>query len=162
MGLTPSSSPLFVLGGGGVGGGVGIGGSRQLSFEDMHTVRSQSILLVNTLPETDQGCLLPGTTPSHEEEALFNRLLQNKETQLPVVVYGRHCNDPTVVAKVRQLQSLGFSHVDFYPGGMFEWLLLQDIYGADEFPTTRAETDLLRFRPPVVLGKPLLGYRMHV
>lgn len=119
----------------------------------MHTVRRNRTLLVSTLPETDQGCLLVGTTPFHEEEALFNRLLQNKETQCMVAVYGRHCNDETVFAKVRQLQSLGFLQVYQYPGGMFEWLLLQDIYGADEFPTTRVEPDLLRFRPPVVLSK---------
>jgi hypothetical protein len=133
--------------------------SRKLCFEDMHTIRRNGTLLVSTLPETDQGCLLVGTTPFHEEEALFNRLLQNKETQCMVAVYGRHCNDESVVAKVRQLQSLGFLQVYQYPGGMFEWLLLQDIYGADEFPTTRMETDLLRFRPPVVIGRPLLGYR---
>jgi hypothetical protein len=41
---------------------------------------------------------------------------------------------------------LGFSDINVYVGGLFEWLLLQDIYGTDEFPTTRIEKDLLKFK----------------
>ena len=29
---------------------------------------------------------------------------------------------------------------------MFEWLLLQDIYGYDNFPTTIKELDILKYR----------------
>ena len=29
---------------------------------------------------------------------------------------------------------------------MFEWLLLQDIYGDDEFPTTTKELDILKYK----------------
>ena len=34
-----------------------------------------------------------------------------------------------------------------YPGGVFEWLLLQDIYGNDNFPTTKKELDILKYKP---------------
>ena len=34
-----------------------------------------------------------------------------------------------------------------YIGGLFEWLLLQDIYGDDEFKTTKKELDILKFKP---------------
>ena len=37
--------------------------------------------------------------------------------------------------KYDQLIGLGFVNVFIYPGGLFEWLLLQDIYGYDNFPT---------------------------
>jgi hypothetical protein len=42
---------------------------------------------------------------------------------------------------------LGFENVYIYRGGMFEWLLLQDIYGFDEFQTTSKITDLLKYKP---------------
>ena len=38
---------------------------------------------------------------------------------------------------------LGFINIYVYPGGMFEWLCLQDIYGSEHFPTTTEETDIL-------------------
>jgi len=34
-----------------------------------------------------------------------------------------------------------------YTGGLFEWLLLQDIYGKTEFPTTTNIIDLLKYKP---------------
>ena len=30
---------------------------------------------------------------------------------------------------------------------MFEWLLLQDIYGNDNFPTTSKDLDILKYKP---------------
>jgi hypothetical protein len=41
---------------------------------------------------------------------------------------------------------------------MFEWLLLQDIYGAAEFPTTKKELDLLKYKPSQLLNIALLEY----
>jgi hypothetical protein len=40
-------------------------------------------------------------------------------------------------------------------GGIFEWLLLQDIYGKELFPTTKKEADLLKFKAPSVLNQQL-------
>jgi len=37
--------------------------------------------------------------------------------------------------------------VHIYPGGIFEWLLLQDIYGDDMFKTTSKELDILKYKP---------------
>jgi len=37
--------------------------------------------------------------------------------------------------------------VYIYKGGLFEWMLLQDIYGEDEFPTTSKQMDILLYRP---------------
>jgi len=33
-----------------------------------------------------------------------------------------------------------------YIGGLFEWLLLQDIYGDEEFPTTSKIIDILKYK----------------
>ena len=45
--------------------------------------------------------------------------------------------------KHKQLSELGFTNVSLYVGGMFEWLLLQDIYCEENFPTTQKESDIL-------------------
>ena len=50
--------------------------------------------------------------------------------------------------KYNQLMQLGFKNVYIYPGGLFEWLLLQDIYGNELFPTTNEEKDLLKYKSP--------------
>ena len=45
-----------------------------------------------------------------------------------------------------------------YTGGLFEWLMLQDIYGDKEFLTTKKELDILKFKPNKVLDVKLLEY----
>ena len=110
---------------------------------------TQPWLLINTLPPGMQGCLIPGTLPIDEEEVAMNALIavsdgKNRE----IIVYGKNANDDTVYKKYQQLMGLGFRNVRVYPGGMFEWLLLQDIYGAASFPTTSKEMDLLKYKPP--------------
>jgi hypothetical protein len=54
--------------------------------------------------------------------------------------------DHTVEKKYEQLLSLGFYKVFVYNGGMFEWLLLQDIYGKEIFMTTKSERDILKYK----------------
>jgi hypothetical protein len=49
--------------------------------------------------------------------------------------------------KYLKLQELGFSNIYIYPGGLFEWLCLQDIYGHDSFKTTKQEIDILKYKP---------------
>ena len=43
-----------------------------------------------------------------------------------------------------------------YSGGLFEWLMLQDIYGQDLFPTTKIEKDILKFKACSILNISLL------
>ena len=49
-----------------------------------------------------------------------------------------------------------FTNVFIYPGGLFEWLLLQDIYGFDDFPTTKKERDHLKYKGKSVFTNKLL------
>jgi hypothetical protein len=81
------------------------------------------------------------------EEHIINELLnQYVLKDKIIIVYGRNANDDTVEKKYRQLISLGFIEVYMYMGGMFEWMLLQDIYGKDEFQTTAKVLDILKFK----------------
>jgi rhodanese-related sulfurtransferase len=115
-------------------------------------------LLINTLPPGMQACLIPGTMPIDQEEASMNAMLSEPNGKdREIIVYGKNANDDTVYKKYQQLVGLGFKHVRVYPGGMFEWLLLQDIYGAASFPTTSKELDILKYKPPSGRQKLLLN-----
>ena len=59
----------------------------------------------------------------------------------------------TVYNKYEQLIKFGFSNLYIYPGGMFEWLCLQDIYSHDNFPTNKKELDILKYKPDSILNK---------
>ena len=105
--------------------------------------RTDSIL-VNTLPLERQDCLIKGTISANTEVALINMLLK-KSTNTCITVYGENAADDSACKKCCQLSGLGFKDVKVYAGGLFEWLLLQDIYGTDNFPTTSQQLDILRY-----------------
>jgi hypothetical protein len=132
---------------------------RKINFEDVQTVikNPELYILINTLPNTEQQCLIVNTTSIEQEESLINRYMkQNKDVR--IIVYGKNCNDETVHKKYNQLISIGFYNVFIYPGGIFEWLVLQDIYGNDLFPTTKKELDFLKYKPPQILNLSLLTF----
>jgi hypothetical protein len=102
-------------------------------------------ILINTLSEINQECLIYGTCEIDKEVELINQCLKSKLNAL-IIIYGKNNNDLTVITKFNQLKSLGFSNVYMYLGGLFEWLLLQDVYGHDNFPTTTSEIDILKYK----------------
>ena len=133
---------------------------QKINFEDVQYVlkNPESHLLINTLPETEQICLLPNTVQASQEEIIINKYLSNGLKNIKIIIYGRNSNDEKIHTKCSQLTSLGFYNVYIYAGGLFEWLLLQDIYGTHEFPTTKKELDLLKFKPNKILNISLLEY----
>ena len=103
-------------------------------------------LLMNTLPLSEQLCLISNTLTPQKEELLMNRYL-NSNKNIRIIIYGRNSNDETIYKKYNQLINLGFTNVYLYLGGLFEWLMLQDIYGFDDFPTTSRQLDILKYKP---------------
>ena len=71
------------------------------------------------------------------------------------IIYGMHYYDNSLLRKYQQLKNLGAEVVYVYGGGMFEWLMLQDIYGNEQFPTTTRELDKVRLATPNAFGGPL-------
>jgi hypothetical protein len=132
---------------------------KKINFEDMQTVikNPEVYLIINTLPPTDQNCLIINTILAVDEESLINRCLKENKN-IRIIIYGKNCNDDTVQKKYQQLISLGFYNIYVYNGGLFEWLLLQDIYGKDLFPTTKKELDILKFKANQLLNIGLLEY----
>jgi len=118
----------------------------KLNFEDMKDfINNPNTHIINTMPETMQNCLILKTIPASKEITILNNCLSNVSSD-KIVIYGMNSSDDTIVKKYNQLISLGFTNVYIYSGGMFEWLLLQDIFGNDEFPTTSREIDLLKYK----------------
>jgi len=119
------------------------------SFEDVQVAMKQKAkyVIINTLPVDEQGCLIKNTTSFKMEESLVNDLMKSFSFKEHVfVVYGKNANDETAEQKYKQLVGLGFKQVILYSGGLFEWLLLQDIYGEDEFPTSSKVLDILHYK----------------
>jgi rhodanese-related sulfurtransferase len=121
---------------------------QKINFEDMQTAykNPEIYLLMNTLPLSEQLCLISNTLTPQKEEILMNRYL-NSNKNIRIIIYGRNSNDETIYKKYNQLINLGFTNVYLYLGGLFEWLLLQDIYGFDDFPTTSRQLDILKYKP---------------
>ncbi len=111
-------------------------------------------ILINTLPADQQDCLIKGTLSAEQEERAINDALTKYVPGSPpfeCIIYGANCCDLSPDNKRRQLLELGFGlkEVKIYRGGMFEWLLLQDIYGCAKFATTKKELNLLKYNVKV-------------
>lgn len=125
---------------------------KTIGFEDVKIALKNPTryIFINTLPSGDQDVLIRGTLPMDREETVINSQLNDYNApDLPVIVYGRNSCDTSADAKQTQLRNLGVTEVYVYAGGLFEWLLLQEAYGADEFPTTNGTLvtpDPLRYR----------------
>lgn len=133
---------------------------KKINYEDVQfvTKKSEAHLLINTLNGDEQECLIPNTININKEVELINKFIKTGNKQVKIIIYGRNCNDEKLYTKYNQLNSLGFYNVYIYPGGLFEWLMLQDIYGEKEFPTTKRELDILKYKPHKVLNIQLLEY----
>jgi len=120
---------------------------RKINCEDMQKAckNMNNYIIINTLDTSMQQCLILNTIKIENEEALINSIIKKSKNK-NIIIYGRNCNDEKVYKKYEQLISLGFTNVYVYVGGMFEWLLLQDIYGSDLFPTTSKEIDILKYK----------------
>ena len=120
----------------------------RLNFEDIQEVikKKEQYILINTLSSNNQSCLLPNTVSCSQEEQIVNHYISHNKDK-NIVIYGTNVNDMTIYDKYEQLIKLGFTNVYLYPGGMFEWLCLQDIYSSELFPTTKKELDILKYKP---------------
>lgn len=140
--------------------------------------KTTSWKLVNTLPLSEQDCLITGTMTAHQEIEYMDQWMmeerkggsgiqvlarlfsftdndddvkdkdQQRNVPRKIILYGKNAQDKSPWAKRRELiRVYGFeeTEITIYVGGLFEWMLLQEIYGPTLFPTTIVEKDLLRF-----------------
>ena len=126
----------------------------KVNFESVQNIVNktthETFIIINTLEIDNQDCLIKNTIlPEKEIELLNYYLKENKK--INILIYGENCSDNKVVNKYNQLNKLGFINLYIYIGGLFEWLLLQDIYGFDQFPTNIKILDILKYKPNDIL-----------
>ena len=125
---------------------------KKANFEDIQFLLKNNLnhsLLINTLNANEQDCLIKGTVNINKEESIINANLN--KYNLKIIIYDKNSSQEHLYKKYHQLINLGFKDVYVYPGGLFEWLCLQDIYGQDSFPTTKEELDILKYKPRSLL-----------
>ena len=117
----------------------------RINFKDMQYAISNNMIIINTLNINNQECLIKNTLKPEEEINAINNIIQ-KNKNIKVIIYGENSSDDSLVRKYYQLKKLGIKNIYIYIGGLFEWLLLQDIYGSEEFPTTKEIIDILKYK----------------
>jgi len=127
---------------------------QRINFEDIqYAIKNKNkYVIINTISSCDQDCLIPNTIDIKNEESIINNLI-SKNININIIIYGINSNDMTIYDKYEQLSKLGFINIYLYPGGIFEWLCLQDIYSDELFPTTKKELDILKYKPNSKLNK---------
>ena len=118
------------------------------NFEDVQKFVSETDhVILNVMDDADQDTLISKTLSAVAEVDALNTLMDDGEFDRKILVYGRNGGDvEKVLKKQKQLVALGFTEVYIYLGGLFEWVLLQDIYGTELFKTTRRVADILRYK----------------
>lgn len=124
-----------------------MGVAASTTLVNYENVKQPNNVLIHIMEES-QKLLIAGSLTAEMETQRVNEMLSNYEYDTKIVVYGRNSRDyEKLLEKQKQLKSLGFRNVYIYLGGIFEWLLLQDVYGVKEFPTTPGiKPDLLLFK----------------
>ena len=119
---------------------------KKVNFEYIQSeLNNNDSFIINTLPIEKQDCLITGTLTPHRETEILNHYLK-KNSNIKLIVYAENSSDQSLSTKCHQLLKLGYTNILVYPGGLFEWLLLQDIYGEELFPTTSACRDHLKYK----------------
>ena len=120
---------------------------RKIGFEEIQQYiqsNDPNLILINTLDSNDQDILILKTVNHHNEVAIVNKAISDKKC---IIIYGYNNNDERILHKYNQLLKLGHVNTGVYVGGLFEWLLLNDIYGAELFPVTNQCNDFYKYRP---------------
>lgn len=123
---------------------------KKISFEDMLYSIDNKYTIITVINDMN-SCMIQGTIPIINEESVINNYYNNNNLSLPIIIYGYNNCDENIVKKYKQLTELGFKNVYVYPGGIFEWLLLQDIYTSKIIKTNKTELNLLKYKPNNIL-----------
>lgn len=120
-----------------------------VNFEEVQKFVSdtKSRVIINVMETSDQDILILNTISAEAEADVINSLIDEGEFDRKILVYGKNNADiEKIFNKQKKLMNYGFTEVYVYLGGLFEWVLLQDIYGKDLFKTSRSVSDILRYK----------------
>jgi rhodanese-related sulfurtransferase len=123
---------------------------KKVNFDDIIMISlKNNYILIHVMEKEDEDLLIKGTLSINEEIEKMNSLLSSEKMNVTIVIYGKNTDDVSkVIGRYRQLNDMGFSNVYVYLGGLFEWLLLQEIYGNDEIKTNNiCKKNILDYKP---------------
>lgn len=124
----------------------------KVSFQNIQDVingNHKNTIMICTLDSKYKEYIIKNTINIEDECQIINNLISTNNLNKVVFIYGKNAYDDSIYYKYTQLKSLGFTECYLYLGGLFEWLLMQDIHGFDEFPTQKMHTNIfLEFMPP--------------
>ena len=124
---------------------MGNGISNLVNFELLKEMQKEGATIIHIMDENEKVLIL-GTVVAEKESEKINKMLSKNDYEKDIIIYGRNCHEyENLLKKQKQLASLGFKNIFIYLGGMFEWLLLQDVYGSKEFPTEK-KGEILDFK----------------
>ena len=74
--------------------------NNKINFEDIqYAINQHDFLLINTLSENEQQCLILNTVPIEQEETIINNIISNYDNK-KIIIYGKNCNDESVEKKM--------------------------------------------------------------
>ena len=87
---------------------------RKIGFEDVKYLlnKGNRFIIINTLDEKDQNCLIKGTVSPSEEVSIINKAITHPT--LYIVIYGKNNTDESIYRKYEKLLSLGFNNIFVY------------------------------------------------
>ena len=123
---------------------------KKVNFDDIIIISLKNAhILIHVMDKENEELLIKGTLTINEEIEKVNSLLSFRKMDVTIVIYGKNTDDISkVIGRYRQLRDMGFSNVYVYLGGLFEWLLLQEIYGNEEIKTNIVcKKNILDYKP---------------
>jgi len=65
---------------------------QKINYEDVQYVikNSENHMIINTLNESDQECLIQNTVNIHKEVEIMNRILRIGNKEIKIIIYGRN------------------------------------------------------------------------
>lgn len=129
---------------------------KKVNFDDIINISKDSKeltknnnILIHVMEKEDQELLIKNTLLIDEEIERINSILSFRKMDVTIVIYGKNTDDISkVIGKYRKLCDMGFFNVYVFLGGLFEWLLLQEIYGNDEIKTNIVcKKNILDYKP---------------
>lgn len=108
-----------------------------VNFDNVNKMILAGHTIIHVMPPDQEKYLIKNTLTADKEIEIINQFINNSRFDKIILIYGKNVADYNIILQRRQqLKNLGFIHVYIYVGGLFEWLLLQELYGANNFPTS--------------------------
>jgi hypothetical protein len=105
-----------------------------IGFDKIIKLEDNELLI--TVMGYNTTTFIPKTIIPSQEESVINKIINDKlQNNYTIYLYGKSSKDMELIGKkINQLKELGFYNFAVYAGGFFEYLLLRESFGSNDFP----------------------------